>query len=82
MIEMRCSADDFVEIGFGIVVRLCGSGCANGTCSSFWNGRIRWWFNKCRHGLTVAAVAVFVKRCLDESTVKILDVVVPILVVG
>ena len=69
MIEMGCSAEDFIEIGFGMVVRLCGSGCVNGICSRFRNGRVRWWWCRCRHGLVVAVVAILVKWCLDESIV-------------
>ena len=65
MIEMGCSTEDFIEIGFGIVVRIGRSGCANGICSRFQNGRIWWWFCRCRHRLAVAVVAIFVKRCLD-----------------
>ena len=69
MIEMGCSTEDFIEIGFGIVVRIGGSRCANGICSRFWDGRARWWLCRCRHRLAVAVVAICVKRCLDESMV-------------
>ena len=69
MVEVGSSAKDFIEIGFGVVISVCGSGCVNGIGSRLRDGRIWWHWSWGRHWLLVAVVATLIKRCLDESII-------------